>query len=135
MILNIFFLILNLSDHQRRWDSNSKFVRCKAECDTLQVCDSCLIQGRGSSQFLMLPLPAPFGSVALPSSLPLPQSWNFSLPRKINRFGVRFCFQLIFSKCFRFHTILPLPASSSTFVEITVIAFVRVVLFVSACSE
>jgi len=40
----------------------------------------------------------------LPSSLPLPQSWDFMLPApvKVGRFRVRFRFQLILSKRFRF---------------------------------
>jgi len=40
----------------------------------------------------------------LPSSLPLPHSWDFLLPApdKVGRFRVRFRFQLILSKRFRF---------------------------------
>jgi len=38
----------------------------------------------------------------LPSSLPLPHSWDFllPLPDKVGRFRVRFCFQLTLSKRF-----------------------------------
>ena len=43
----------------------------------------------------------------LPSSLPLPYLWNFLLPipasDRISRFQVRFRFQFLSSKCFRFH--------------------------------
>ena len=51
----------------------------------------------------------------LPSSLPLPHLWKFLLPHlwkflfplpapdKISRFRVRFRFQSLLSKCFRFH--------------------------------
>jgi len=42
----------------------------------------------------------------LPSLLPLPHSWDFSLPLpapdKVGRFRVRYRFQLILSKSFRF---------------------------------
>jgi len=42
----------------------------------------------------------------LPSSLPLPHSWDLllplSAPDKVGRFRVRFRFQLILSKSFRF---------------------------------
>jgi len=42
----------------------------------------------------------------LPSSLPLLHSWDFLLPLpapdKVGGFQVRFCFQLILSKRFRF---------------------------------
>ena len=53
----------------------------------------------------------------LPSSLPLLHLWNFLLPLpapdKINRFRVRFRFQSLLSKCFRFHK--NLTASSFRF--------------------
>ena len=63
-------------------------------------------QGCGSSQKFQCFRFQLFFKYMLPSSLPLPHLWNFLLPLpapdRISRFLVRFRFQSLSSKCFRF---------------------------------
>jgi len=67
-------------------------------------------------EYFLLPLPAPLKSVVLPSSLSLSHSWDFLLPHpapdKVGRFRVRFRFQLILLKLFRFIQNFTASASS-----------------------
>jgi len=73
-----------------------------------------LYQGCGSSRIFFASASSSSGSVMLPSLLPLPHAWDFLLPLpapdKIGCFRVRFRFQLILSKRFRFQ--LPFPPFS-----------------------
>jgi len=63
-------------------------------------------QGCGRRRIFFASASSSSWSVTLPSSLPLPHSWDFLIPLpapdKVGRFRVRFRFQLILSKRFRF---------------------------------
>jgi len=73
----------------------------------------------GSSRIFFASASSSSSSVMLPSSLPLPHSWDFMLPLpapdKVGRFRVRFRFQLILYK--RFHFLQNFTAFSFRFLR------------------
>ena len=81
-------------------------------------------------KFLMLLLPTPLKlTFMLPSSLPLPHLWNIFLPLPapdtISRFRVRFHFQSLSSKCFRFFKNL----TATSFASTTLLSIKQLIVF------